>query len=115
VSVWSCSIFFPELGTEPRALRFLGKRSTTELNPQPLSKHLLSVIIQSGIPVPIEIAHYHESPEDRSWLQTDVKPRDFVFRALNYFTFTSSSELFHKTSILLSLFFLLLSPVNHFR
>jgi len=28
--------FFPELGTEPRALRFLGKRSTTELNPQPL-------------------------------------------------------------------------------
>jgi len=27
--------FFPELGTEPRALRFLGKRSTTELNPQP--------------------------------------------------------------------------------
>jgi len=29
--------FFSELGTEPRALRFLGKRSTTELNPQPLS------------------------------------------------------------------------------
>jgi len=28
--------FFSELGTEPRALRFLGKRSTTELNPQPL-------------------------------------------------------------------------------
>jgi len=27
--------FFKELGTEPRALRFLGKRSTTELNPQP--------------------------------------------------------------------------------
>jgi len=27
--------FFFELGTEPRALRFLGKRSTTELNPQP--------------------------------------------------------------------------------
>jgi len=27
--------FFSELGTEPRALRFLGKRSTTELNPQP--------------------------------------------------------------------------------
>jgi len=27
--------FFPELGTEPRALRFLGKRSATELNPQP--------------------------------------------------------------------------------
>jgi len=26
--------FFSELGTEPRALRFLGKRSTTELNPQ---------------------------------------------------------------------------------
>jgi len=30
--------FFPELGTEPRALRFLGKRSTTELNPQPLKQ-----------------------------------------------------------------------------
>jgi len=28
--------FFLELGTEPRALRFLGKGSTTELNPQPL-------------------------------------------------------------------------------
>jgi len=28
--------FFSELGTERRALRFLGKRSTTELNPQPL-------------------------------------------------------------------------------
>jgi len=28
--------FFPELGTEPRALCLLGKRFTTELNPQPL-------------------------------------------------------------------------------
>ncbi|EDM13044.1 rCG63645 [Rattus norvegicus] len=28
-------LFFPELGTEPRALHLLGKRSTTELNPQP--------------------------------------------------------------------------------
>jgi len=27
--------FFPELGTEPRALRFLGKRSTAEPDPQP--------------------------------------------------------------------------------
>jgi len=27
--------FFSELGTEPRALRLVGKRSTTELNPQP--------------------------------------------------------------------------------
>ncbi|EDM04025.1 rCG63499 [Rattus norvegicus] len=27
--------FFSELGTEPRALRLLGKCSTTELNPQP--------------------------------------------------------------------------------
>jgi len=31
--------FFLELGTEPRALRFLGKRSTTELNPQPRDKY----------------------------------------------------------------------------
>nr|XP_038960466.1 ER membrane protein complex subunit 4 isoform X1 [Rattus norvegicus] len=29
-------ILVEKLGTEPRALRFLGKRSTTELNPQPL-------------------------------------------------------------------------------
>jgi len=29
-------LFFSELGTEPRALCLLGKRSTTELNPQPL-------------------------------------------------------------------------------
>jgi len=29
--------FFSELGTEPRALRFLGKRSATEPNPQPLN------------------------------------------------------------------------------
>jgi len=33
--------FFLELGTEPRALRFLGKRSTTELNPQPQDMMLL--------------------------------------------------------------------------
>jgi len=42
--------FFSELGTEPRALRFLGKRSTTELNPQPpffefLSSNCFSKII----------------------------------------------------------------------
>ncbi|EDL79617.1 rCG26607 [Rattus norvegicus] len=30
-----CLFFFSELGTEPRALCLLGKRSTTELNPQP--------------------------------------------------------------------------------
>jgi len=34
--------FFSELGTEPRALRLLGKRSTTELNPQPLLYVLLN-------------------------------------------------------------------------
>jgi len=32
--------FFSELGTEPRALRLLGKHSTTELNPQPLNNIL---------------------------------------------------------------------------
>jgi len=37
--------FFSELGTEPRALRLLGKRSTTELNPQP---HLLSWLLLTG-------------------------------------------------------------------
>jgi len=35
--------FFSELGTEPRALHFLGKRSTTELNPQPPLPPLLGV------------------------------------------------------------------------
>jgi len=35
--------FFPELGTEPRALRFLGKRSATEPNPQPQSLEFLIV------------------------------------------------------------------------
>jgi len=34
--------FFSELGTEPRALRFLGKRSATEPNPQPRIMNLLS-------------------------------------------------------------------------
>jgi len=38
--------FFSELGTEPRALRFLGKRSTTELNPQPRA-----CILNSHFPV----------------------------------------------------------------
>jgi len=28
-------LFFSELGTEPRALRSLGKRCTAKLNPQP--------------------------------------------------------------------------------
>jgi len=32
---FSFLFFFSELGTKPRALRLLGKRSTTELNPQP--------------------------------------------------------------------------------
>jgi len=32
--------FFSELGTKPRALCLLGKRSTTELNSQPLTKLL---------------------------------------------------------------------------
>jgi len=40
---WNKWTFFPpsELGTEPRALRLLGKRSTTELNPQPLQVDFL--------------------------------------------------------------------------
>jgi len=37
--------FFSELGTEPRALRFLGKRSTTELNPQPRTLCLLIFLL----------------------------------------------------------------------
>jgi len=39
--------FFSELGTEPRALRFLGKRSTTELNPQPLTWLFLYCFVNS--------------------------------------------------------------------
>jgi len=37
--------FLSEMGTEPRALRLLGKRSTTELNPQPLVLPFLMVVI----------------------------------------------------------------------
>jgi len=37
--------FFSELGTEPRALRFLGKHSTTELNPQ----HHTLVVFDLGL------------------------------------------------------------------
>jgi len=33
--------FFSGVGTEPRALRLLGKHSTTELNPQPLVMAIL--------------------------------------------------------------------------
>jgi len=40
--------FFSELGTEPRALCFLGKRSTTKLNPQPLNNALKYVDLISG-------------------------------------------------------------------
>ena len=45
----SIFFFFPELRTEPRALRLLGKRSTTELNPQPqkFSFFLLKIYIKS--------------------------------------------------------------------
>ncbi|EDM05922.1 rCG34236 [Rattus norvegicus] len=51
-----CS-FFSELGTEPRALRFLGKRSTTELNPQPqlslLTLNLLTVKTLAALSLPL--------------------------------------------------------------
>jgi len=40
ISFFGGGFFFSELGSEPRALRFLGKRSTTELNPQPLLRFL---------------------------------------------------------------------------
>jgi len=42
-------LFFSELGPEPRALRFLGKRSTAELNPQPLLNKILAKQIQEQI------------------------------------------------------------------
>ncbi|EDL89699.1 rCG42616 [Rattus norvegicus] len=37
------SFLFSELGTEPRALRLLGKSSTTELNPQPPKHYVLKI------------------------------------------------------------------------
>jgi len=56
------SFFFPpELGTEPRALRFLGKRSTTELNPQPQSVLLITKL--SCLPSPethFQLFKFHE-------------------------------------------------------
>jgi len=36
VNYFNFFFLFSELRTEPRALHLLGKRSTTELNPQPL-------------------------------------------------------------------------------
>jgi len=42
--------FFSELGTEPRALRFLGKRSTTELSPQPLFTTFIKLKKNMNIP-----------------------------------------------------------------
>jgi hypothetical protein len=55
--------FFPELRTEPRALRLLGKRSITELNPQPTNfifnvrrRGPFSVnVLQSQIETPKEV------------------------------------------------------------
>jgi len=47
--------FFSELGTEPRALRSLGKRSTAELNPQtryPVFKRML-ITPCSYLPLPL--------------------------------------------------------------
>jgi hypothetical protein len=41
------SFFFLELRTEPRALRLLGKRSTTELKPQPRGVFLFLYILAS--------------------------------------------------------------------
>ncbi|EDM10484.1 rCG63596, partial [Rattus norvegicus] len=49
---FSFFFFFPELGTEPRALHLLGKRSTAELNPQPLGRSFcfLSVTLRILLP-----------------------------------------------------------------
>jgi len=43
-SFFSFLFFYSELGTERRTLRLLGKRSTTELNPQPLLFSILMII-----------------------------------------------------------------------
>jgi len=46
--------FFPELGTEPRALRLLGKRSTTELNPQPQGYFLRDGFLEVNLSIGCE-------------------------------------------------------------
>jgi len=47
--------FFSELGTEPRALCFLGKRSTTELNPQPLFSPFLNEMDFKDVPLKVSL------------------------------------------------------------
>jgi len=74
--------FFSELGTEPRALRFLGKRSTTELNPQPLdpdtynrwSLGSLCITTQPAIERGSQATQATYLQEDRvSWLHSEHK------------------------------------------
>nr|AAP85371.1 Aa1114 [Rattus norvegicus] len=58
-------LFSCGLGTEPRALRFLGKRSTTELNPQPLK---LALVIP-GLSFPHDVKNMYPSSSHytRNW------------------------------------------------
>jgi hypothetical protein len=44
ISCYFVFFYFSELRTEPRAMCLLGKRSTTELNPQPLKSPFLSYL-----------------------------------------------------------------------
>uniref|UniRef100_A0A8I6A356 Ubiquitin-conjugating enzyme E2 K n=1 Tax=Rattus norvegicus TaxID=10116 RepID=A0A8I6A356_RAT len=65
--------FFSELGTELRALRFLGKCSTTELNPQPrlLLLYVTGAIVTDFISLScIPSLHYRSRAEEvAQWLQ----------------------------------------------
>jgi len=64
--------FFSELGTEPRALRFLGKRSATELNPQPQETlmRLKNTFAFKTLPIYwcCEIVWWQKSKRNQEWL-----------------------------------------------
>jgi len=57
-----------ELGTEPRALRFLGKCSTTELNPQPLRADFKSLDVCSydGVSEQVSCRNFVRVSEERN-------------------------------------------------
>ncbi|XP_063121737.1 snurportin-1 isoform X2 [Rattus norvegicus] len=71
---WSVSVIpasgLKELGTEPRALRLLGKCSTTELNPQPLI-FIFNVHGCSPHPMYVYTSHAPSGPRRGCWIPWD--------------------------------------------
>jgi len=86
-------LFFSELGTEPRALPLLGKRSTTELNPQPhiyetlfLQCVVLAVIDVIGTNLAcMTLTIGRQSSPPTTWLRNHISMAGFVFVFLGFF------------------------------